>query len=94
MSSDLGPIPTGWKQETEKDKAEVRTNANTHCCRNTNTNVTMHKIQIQGGCLGGHYVLYSAPGGSLQEEVGVEGHQGQYLCPGCGGTRGWQHWPS
>ena len=23
VSSDLGPIPTGWKQETEKDKAEV-----------------------------------------------------------------------
>ena len=29
MSSDLGPIPTGWKQETEKDKAEVIANANT-----------------------------------------------------------------
>jgi len=24
VSSDLGPIPTGWKQETEADKAEVR----------------------------------------------------------------------
>ena len=24
VSSDLGPIPTGWKQETEKDKAEVK----------------------------------------------------------------------
>jgi len=24
VSSDLGPIPTGWKQETEKDKEEVR----------------------------------------------------------------------
>merc|ERR1712142_313500 len=24
VSSDLGPIPTGWKQETEEDKAEVR----------------------------------------------------------------------
>merc|ERR1712002_540178 len=23
VSSDLGPIPTGWKQETEEDKAEV-----------------------------------------------------------------------
>merc|ERR1712156_1107668 len=23
VSSDLGPIPTGWKQETEKGKAEV-----------------------------------------------------------------------
>merc|ERR1712106_715780 len=24
VSADLGPIPTGWKQETEKDKAEVK----------------------------------------------------------------------
>ena len=29
VSSDLGPIPTGWKQETEKDKAEVGGNTNT-----------------------------------------------------------------
>ena len=91
MSSDLGPIPTGWKQETEKDKAEVAANTNT---------LLQYKykyalqIQNQGGCLGDHYVLYSAPGGSLQEEVGVGGHHVQYLCPGCGGTRGWQRWPS
>ena len=37
VSSDLGPIPTGWKQETEKDKAEVAANTNTITNTNTNT---------------------------------------------------------
>merc|ERR1712062_763444 len=31
VSSDLGPIPTGWKQETEKDKAEVAALEATMC---------------------------------------------------------------
>ena len=34
VSSDLGPIPTGWKQETEKDKAEVKS-TNTQSRENT-----------------------------------------------------------
>ena len=66
MSSDLGPIPTGWKQETEKDKAEVVANTNKFCIINRNMEL---QIQTQGGRLGGHYVLYSAFGGSLQEKV-------------------------
>ena len=74
VSSDLGPIPTGWKQETEKDKAEVEIQkhyTNKKCnayvpCTNMKTNT-----QLQGGCFGGKHVFYSAPGGSLQEKVRV-----------------------
>ena len=50
--------------------------------------------QLQGGCFGGKHVFYSAPGGSLQEKVRVGDQNTWCLCLGCGGTRGWQRWPS
>ena len=69
VSSDLGPIPTGWKQETEKDKAEV--GGNTKCNAYVPfTNMKTNTL-LQGGCFGGKHVFYSAPGGSLQEKVRV-----------------------
>ena len=74
VSSDLGPIPTGWKQETEKDKAEVEIQkhyANTKCNAYVPSTNMKTNTQLQGGCFGGKHVFYSAPGGSLQEKVGV-----------------------
>ena len=74
VSSDLGPIPTGWKQETEKDKAEVEIQkhyANTKCNAYVPSTNMKTNTQLQGGCFGGKHVFYSAPGGSLQEKVRV-----------------------
>ena len=74
VSSDLGPIPTGWKQETEKDKAEVEIQkhyTNTKCNAYVPSTDMKTNTQLQGGCFGGKHVFYSAPGGSLQEKVRV-----------------------
>ena len=74
VSSDLGPIPTGWKQETEKDKAEVEIQihyANTKYNAYVPSTNMKTNTQLQGGCFGGKHVFYSAPGGSLQEKVRV-----------------------
>ena len=44
VSSDLGPIPTGWKQETEKDKAEVKKYKYTNIQSRINTIYRKYKV--------------------------------------------------
>ena len=100
VSSDLGPIPTGWKQETEKDKAEVKKYKYTNTQSRENTIYRKYKVAALEATMCSTVPLedlykrrWSVVSATFQY-IFVVSAVFQRFTAGCGGTRGWLPWPS
>ena len=99
VSSDLGPIPTGWKQETEKDKAEVKKYKYTNTQSPENTIYLKYKVAALEATMCSTVPLedlYKRRWSvfNVFQYISVVSAIFQWFTEGCGGTRGWLPWPS